>query len=261
MHFPQLLAALASLAAVAQAVDAPSYSGFTRNFNANFMGAQGSQPNKAKWIIPVGDSNDNNEFQRGTASTTNLRYSNRNTLEIIPLADPSAPKGWTSARLESQYTVTPKDGRLTRVEASLRVGGNSANRKQGIWYAFWMMGEAYRKGVAWPGCGEVDIFENINGQKEGYGVVHCDSYPNGICNEPQGLVDSTTLPDIKFHVWRIEFDRRNSDFKKQTMIWYLDDVEYHRVTGAQVNDANVWATLTAKPLYFIANVSVGGNWV
>lgn len=261
MHFPKLLAALAFLAVVTGAWNAPTYGGFTRNFNANFVGKKGYQPNSANWNLIKGDKNDNNEYQRWTADKKNLQFSGEGTLQIVPWRDSKAPKGWTSARIESKYTVTPKAGRITRVEASIRIAGNPANRKQGIWPAFWMMGDAYRKGVAWPSCGEVDILENINGQKTAYGVVHCDKYPGGICNEPNGLVTGTSLPDNKFHVWRLEFDRRNSDYKKQTMTWYMDGKQFHRITGAQINSASVWATLAQKPLYFVLNVSVGGNWV
>jgi hypothetical protein len=38
-------------------------------------------------------------------------------------------------------------------------------------------------------------------------------------------------------------------------------VQYHKVTGAQINNLNIWATLAHKPMYAILNVAVGGNWV
>ncbi|KAL6863393.1 hypothetical protein ACO1O0_003645 [Amphichorda felina] len=260
MHLTQLLAALASLAAVAEAWNAPTYSGYTRNFNANFVGKKGYQPTKENWNIITGDANDNNEFQRWTNSKSNLQFSGEGTLQITPLRSTTAPKGWTSARIESKYLVSPKAGRITRVEAAVRMAGTPSSKKQGIWPAFWMMGDSCRKGTAvWPACGEIDIAENINGEAKSHAVVHCDKYPEGACKEPVGLVTTTPI-DNKFHTWRLDFNRRGSDWKNQSLTWYKDGVEFHSVTGAQVNNADAWATLCAEPLYFILNVSVGGNW-
>ncbi|KFH42632.1 Beta-glucanase-like protein [Hapsidospora chrysogenum ATCC 11550] len=261
MRLTYLVAALASVASIAEAWNAPNYSGFKRNFNANFIGPKGKQPDPAKWNYRTGDLNDNNEVQRWTTAKRNIQYSGEGTMQIVPWRDSKAPKGWTSARIESKFTLTPTDKRITRVEASIRVGGNPPSRKQGIWPAFWMMGDVHRKNkVPWPACGEVDIFETINGLKEAYGVVHCDKQPGGACNEPIGLVKGTPLTDSKFHVYRLDFDRRNSDWRKQSMTWYVDGKQFHRITGAQINKKDVWASLCHKPLYFIMNVAVGGNW-
>jgi Zn-finger protein len=41
----------------------------------------------------------------------------------------------------------------------------------------------------------------------------------------------------------------------------MDGQLFHRITGSQIGDSNVWATLCHDPLYFILNVAVGGNWV
>lgn len=150
MYFTQTLVSLLSILAVADAVNPPTYSGFTRTYMASFMGNAGTLPHPS-WTVIKGDRNDNNEFQRFTGNKANLQHSGQGSLQIIPRRDSKAPRGWTSARIESQATITPRAGRLTRVEASIRIGGNAAKNKQGIWPAFWMMGDAFRKGVAWPG--------------------------------------------------------------------------------------------------------------
>lgn len=41
----------------------------------------------------------------------------------------------------------------------------------------------------------------------------------------------------------------------------MNDRQFHQLRGDQLNDASVWASLTAKPLFFILNVAVGGDWV
>lgn len=65
------------------------------------------------------------------------------------------------------------------------------------------MGESYRAGVKWPASGEVDIFENVNGDNVCVGVVHCDTYPGGRCNEPIGLPGRTTIDTASWLVWRV----------------------------------------------------------
>ncbi|KAI9158979.1 Beta-glucanase [Paramyrothecium foliicola] len=259
MLYQQAIAAL-SLFSAAAAIESPTYTGYTRKWQANFIGPMNTQPPASDWTIVTGDKNDNNEFQRYTNSVANIRYSGTDALQIIPRKDATAPKGWTSGRIETKFTVTPEAGKITRIESSLRIAGNPAKNKQGLWPAFWLMGDSFRKGTPWPASGELDIFENINGQSEVVGVVHCGTYPGGICNEPIGLVNTTPLPDNKFHTYRLEFNRKSTNFKDQTITWYKDNVQFHRVTGTQINDAAVWATLAQAPMYLILNVAIGGNW-
>ena len=260
MLYQNALAAL-SLLTVASASDAPAYSGYTRKWQANWVGAANTQPPSSDWIMVTGDKNDNNEFQRYTNSVSNIKYSGSGALQIIPRSDASAPKGWTSGRIETKFTITPEAGKITRVESSLRIAGNPAKNKQGLWPAFWMMGDSFRKGTAWPASGELDIFENINGQTTVVGVAHCGTYPGGVCNEPVGLAGNAPLNDNKFHVWRVEINRKSTNFKDQSITWYSDGKQFNKITGAQIGDSKVWATLAQAPMYIILNVAIGGNWV
>lgn len=260
MYFPKVLAAMASILAVAEAWEAPQYNGYKRQWQAAFNGRADGQPSTNLWNYRLGDLNDNNEFQRWTKSTRNIRHTGSGALQIIPQRDSSAPRGWTSARIESKYTVTPKQGKITRLEASIRVGGNQAKNKKGLWPAFWLMGESYRQGVPWPNCGEIDIFETINGEPRSHAVVHCDTFPGGICNEPIGLVGTVPLNDNKHHIWRLEVDRRVSSYRQQSLTWYMDGQPFKKLTGADIGDSKVWKTLAQAPMYMILNVAVGGNW-
>ncbi|RTE81116.1 hypothetical protein BHE90_004395 [Fusarium euwallaceae] len=260
MSYRWIIAALAYLVTIAAAWQAPAYSGFTRVWYDPFRGNWGVSVNQNTWNVIKRDKNYNNELQRYTGDQSNLRLSGRSTLQIVPQYNKSAPNNWTSARIESKYTFTPPVGKLTRIEASIKLGSNLASRKQGIWPAFWMLGNSHRNGVAWPTCGEIDIMENINGQSIGYASLHCNKSPGGICNEPTGLAAQTSLPDTKYHVWRVQIDRRNSNWKSQTITWYMDGKVFHKVTGAKINDAKTWKALAYSPLYIILNVAVGGDW-
>ncbi|KFA63327.1 hypothetical protein S40285_01834 [Stachybotrys chlorohalonatus IBT 40285] len=255
-----LISALASLLTVAGAIESPQYAGYTRNFQATWAGAANTLPSSNDWNIINSPLVYNNEFQTYTHNPTNVRFSGSGTLQLIPLRNSSSPRGWTSGRIESKFTVTPPAGKVVRVVASLRIAGNPTANKQGLWPAFWLLGNSYRQGVLWPACGEIDIFENINGQPTVHGVVHCDRNPGGACNEPIGLVNTTALPDNTFHIYRVDINRLSSDWRQQHITWYIDGVRFNRVTGAQVNNQAVWATLAHSPLYIILNVAVGGDW-
>lgn len=258
MLYHRIFATL-SLLSVALAWNSPTYSGYTRAWQANFVGTKGNKPNPANWNIIENSVNYNNEVQTYTANKENIQFSGAGALQLIPKGSNTA--GWTSARIESKYIITPTAGKITRIESSLRLAGNAVSHKQGIWPAFWMLGESYREGGIWPATGEIDIFENVNGQAIGHATVHCDVYPNGLCNEPTGLTNSTPLPDNQFHVWRVEINRKSNNFKQQTITWFMDGKQFHQVTGTQIDDADVWASLAQSPLYIILNVAVGGNWV
>lgn len=253
-----LFTSLLSLVALGGAWDAPQYGGFRRVWQDNFAGSGATLPNEGNWNIIDGFLGVNNELQTYKRSTRNAQLSGGSTVQLVPWREGN---GWTSGRLESKYVFTPQGGRLTRVEALLRFGPNDQSRKQGIWPAWWMLGDSIRHGVQWPGCGELDIMENVNGQLIGHGTMHCDVYPGGICNEGYGIGNSVSFPNQDWHTWRLEIDLRNGNWVDQSIVWYLDGREFHRITGARINNYNVWRSVAQSPLFFILNVAVGGSWV
>ncbi|KAF4948720.1 hypothetical protein FSARC_13656 [Fusarium sarcochroum] len=259
MFSPWIFAILTCLVAVATAKRAPEYSGYSVVWQQSFAGKANTLPSSDTWDIVQKEKNYNNEVQAYIKSKDTLRQSGRKTLQLIPQYSESTKK-WTSSRIESKYTLTPQLGKITRVEASLRLAGTSASRKQGIWPAFWLLGDSARHGVKWPACGEIDVMENVNGQKIGYGAVHCDQAPGGICHEPNGIASNAPLPDDEFHTWRVQLDRRSSNLRSQSITWYVDGRVFHRVTGAEIGDVKTWKSLCHSPLFVIFNVAVGGNW-
>ncbi|KAI1406133.1 glycoside hydrolase family 16 protein [Hypoxylon fuscum] len=253
----KLLAATLAVVSTVLAEGAPGYSGFNLIWADTFDGGAGSSVNSNNWNIITG-LKVNNEWQTYTTSSQNLQLSGGATVQIVPRKDSSGQ--WTSARIESTYTFTPPAGTRTMAEARLRFGDNSINNKQGIWPAFWLLGNSVRNGVAWPGCGEIDVMETVNGQLTGHGTIHCDVYPGGACNEPNGIGGAVSMPDQSWHTWRAVWDRRASVWTSETLTWYLDGTQFHQVSGATVGKQDVWNSMVASPLYFILNVAVGGDW-
>ncbi|KEY73601.1 hypothetical protein S7711_09137 [Stachybotrys chartarum IBT 7711] len=254
-------ALLAAVLPATLAWDAPQYAGFGRRWQSSFIGSSSTLPNGNDWNYITGDLGVNAELQIYTSSTRNMQLSGGETLQLVPWRDSGALRGWTSGRIESRYVFTPEAGRLTRVEAAIRFGGNPAANKQGMWPAFWMLGNALRtSGLGWPACGEIDIMETVNGQLTGHGTIHCDVYPGGICNEGTGIGAPTGYPDYGWHTWRVEIDRRPGNWWDQSIVWYIDGREFHRVQGSRINNQLVWQRLAQSPLYIILNVAVGGTW-
>ncbi|CAG9955477.1 unnamed protein product [Clonostachys rosea f. rosea IK726] len=238
---------------VTRAWESPIYPGYSRVWQDTFSGLPGASPDLRNWNVITGDLGVNNELQFYTGSSANVHVSGGGTLKLVPWKDSSHLKGWTSGRIESKYTFTPLDGSITRIEAYIMLGDGESSHKQGIWPAFWMLGDSMRSGVAWPTCGEIDIMETINGALTGYGSIHCD-----IC--AGGITGTARIPDHNWHLWRLEIDRRDIDYQNQAITWYMDESQFHQVTGTQIGSNKVWAVLAQSPLYIILNVAVGGAW-
>ncbi|KAJ6440591.1 endo-1,3(4)-beta-glucanase [Purpureocillium lavendulum] len=259
VHF-KTLAGLLALAVSTDAWSGPNYSGFWRVWQDTFDGASGSAPSGGNWHTITGDLGYNGELETYTNSNWNVQLSGGATLQIVPWRSSSAKNGWTSARLESWYTFTPAGGKVTRAEAQIRFGNNSIGNKQGIWPAFWMLGDSLRHGTGWPANGEIDILETINGQLTGYGTLHCDKSPGGICNEGNGIGGSIGIPDQGWHTWRVDIDRRPGDWTAETITWFMDGRQFHQISGGRIGNYNVWNAVAHSPMFFILNVAVGGNW-
>jgi hypothetical protein len=69
------------------------------------------------------------------------------------------------------------------------------------------------------------------------------------------------IPSQDWHRWRVIWDRTSGDWRSETITWFMNDQQFFQVRGSDINNYEVWASLSAKPLYFILNVAVGGDWV
>ena len=254
-----LFASLA-LAPLAAATTAPSYSGYTLEWSDAFTGSAGTSPSSANWNIITGYPGVNDEWEEYTSSSANVQCSGGDTLQLVPWEDSSTTYGWTSGRIESVYIFTPTAGVVTRAEAEIRFGTNDISTKQGLWPAFWILGESFREGESWPACGELDIMETIDGVLTGYGTAHCGTYPGGVCNEGTGIESSIAIPDQSWHTWRIEWDRTSNDWETETITWYMDGTAFQTITGSSLTE-DIWTALCHSELYFILDLAVGGDWV
>ena len=238
-----------------QAIQPPSHNGMKVTWKETFEGCGGCEPNLDEWTVAL-DIDTNNEHQKYTTSNKNIQLSGGDTLQLVPWKGKDGH--WTSGRVETIDSWNAQPGKQLRWEAGIRLG-ESASRK-GMWPAFWMMGDAVRQGTDWPMCGELDIFEQVNGDMEGHGTVHCAQEEGGVCNEPSGRGKSIAIPDNQFHSWALHVDRTTGDWRTETIEWQMDGQPFHTLTGADVEDEAIWSSLAHSPFYVILNVAVGGNW-
>ncbi len=209
----------------------------------------GSGPDPAKWVFDLGDNGwGNKELQTYTDSRENsfivadADATDGRALVLKAIRTPAG--GYTSARLKTHGKFATGPG---RIEARLKLP-----RGQGIWPAFWMLGEQI-DAVPWPACGEIDIVELI-GHQPGtlYGTIHGPGFSG-----QHGLSKSTTLPDghtfsEKYHVFAV-------DWNKDRIDWLLDGRVYHTRTPADLPPGANWVFNDIN-CFILLNLAVGGLW-
>ena len=56
---------------------------------------------------------------------------------------------WTSARMHGNVSFKCDPGKKLLVVARIKVGQNSQAQQQGIWPAFWILGDSVNHGINW----------------------------------------------------------------------------------------------------------------
>ena len=263
------------LAAAAAAVASPSAdaaaptppSGWTQVFLDDFTGTAGTGVNTSNWQYSTGTSYPGGPANWGTGevetmtnSTSNVSLDGNGNLRITPLRD--AAGKWTSGRIETNRTdFQPPSGGKLRVEARIQMPNVTGTAAEGYWPAFWALGAPYRGNYQnWPGVGELDIMENVQGLNKVWSTMHCGTNPGGPCNETTGIGNSVACPNTTcqsgFHTYSMEWDRSASP---EAIRFYVDGVNYHTVTANQV-DATTWTNATNHGYFVILNVAMGGGF-
>ena len=150
---------------------------------------------------------------------------------------------YTSGRLKTAGLFEVQYG---KIEARIKVPFG-----QGIWPAFWMLGNDFQS-KGWPGCGEIDIMENIG--REPFilhGTLHGPGYSGA-----HGITFQTSLPRSvrlasRFHIFGIEWSPDAVEF-------FLDRKSYSKATRRSLPPGAPWAF--DHPFFLLLNLAVGGDW-
>lgn len=213
----------------------------TQVWAEEFDGASNSAPDAAKWTYDLGGGGwGNQELQTYTNLPQNVYADGAGHLIIRVERSGST---FTSARLKTQGLFSTRYG---TIESRIRLPFG-----QGIWPAFWMLGTNITS-AGWPGCGEIDIMENIGREPSiNHGSVHGPGYSGG--NSVSGLF---TLPGSArfaddFHIFAIQWG-------PGTVKFFVDGTAYRTVTAASLPSGAPW--VFDNPFFLILNVAVGGNF-
>lgn len=251
----------------------PSGAPWSLTWSDEFNGSAGTGVSTTNWIYDLGhgygcsgcpDNWGTGEIEEMTNSTDNVYQDGTGNLAIKPLRSGSPGSYvWTSGRIETKRTdFQPSAGGAVAFEARIQLPDVSGRFAQGYWPAFWALGAPFRGNyLNWPGVGEIDVMENINGQNTVWQTLHCGTSPGGPCNETTGLGNggvSGWSPALQgnFHVYRMEFDKATSP---QQIRGYVDGTQTWLVTADMV-DATTWANATDHGFFIILNVAMGGSW-
>ncbi|MCB2195696.1 MAG: family 16 glycosylhydrolase [Bacteroidetes bacterium] len=201
-------------------------------------------PDSTKWYFEEGGTGwGNNELQYYTSKRIENAYVENGYLTIEARKEDYNGKDYTSARL-----ITYPNGhswKYGKIEARIKLPYG-----QGIWPAFWMLGDGIFEGTPWPGCGEIDIMEMVGGG-EGkddviYGTMHYDDNGHAEYGDSYQLSEGIFADD--FHVFSIEWT--------QTQLkWYVDGIKYHEASLIPS-----YLSEFQKEFFILLNIAVGGNW-
>jgi beta-glucanase (GH16 family) len=209
-------------------------------------------PDPDFWSFEIGDGSaqgipgwGNNELQYYTDRSENVKVEN-GFLLITARKESFEGSGYTSARLVTKGKVEQQYGRF---EARIRLPYG-----QGMWPAFWLLGDDRGGAEVWPNIGEIDIMENTgDAPTEIFGSIHGPGYSGGESISKTYTLENSRV-DTEFHVYGIEWGPGYINF-------YIDDVLYNQITPKDVEDetngTGEW--VFDRPFYIILNVAVGGN--
>ncbi|KAH7140070.1 glycoside hydrolase family 16 protein [Dactylonectria estremocensis] len=239
----------------------PHLPGYETIFSDDFNGAQGNGVDKSKWgqVRSRSDANPQ-QIVIYTDRERNAHLSGDGQLYIVPKKGTiSSGMFWTTARLESKASWTCGAGKAMILQSEIRVPdfAGSPLKYNGIWPTFWATGQQCREGITHWSCGAWDIFNAVNKKgNRNKAALHFDN-SNGKPNN--AFSRNAYFQGGAYHTWALKVDRRNTDWKKESLIWYMDGKEFYRVTGAMVGTLNEWKILAQTPYYAIFDLALGVN--
>ena len=230
---------------------APSTDGYELVFSDEF---NGTALDTQVWNVEVnGDGGGNNELQYYIRNNVKVADG---ALQITAKRENYGNKQFTSGRINSMGKAAFKHG---IIQASIRLP-QTAN---GLWPAFWLMGNDMSSGIGWPYCGEIDVLEAGGSQGIAAGTqdrffisaLHWGPYTNG--QHPM-YGNNTTAPyslqDGAFHLYTLEWDETK-------IAMYLDDQTspYFEMTISDTSQQNSPGNYFHKQFFLLFNVAVGGT--
>lgn len=217
----------------------------------------GTSLDTSVWSYEIGNGNwgwGNGEVQYYTNRTDNVRVSGGN-LQIIAKKENHKGYEYTSGRIISKGKKYFKYGKM---EARIKVENGN---QDGVWPAYWMMGENMNEGVGWPYCGEIDIMEHANSNNYVGGCLHWNtnglkgdyshgSYGSGFEGAERAFgyyTDNENNGINGWHTYTLIWDANH-------MEWQLDGKTY---LSQSITSNNAYCF--QKEQFFLFNLAIGGK--
>ena len=213
----------------------------------------GNKLDSSKWSCQIGNGyNGWGNYEKQYYTAENVSVSD-GTLKITAKEEEKNGFNYTSARIRTvtdngQVLFATKYG---KIEARIKLPAGT-----GLWPAFWMMPVDSEYG-SWPLSGEIDIME-ARGREldEVHGTIHFgEKRPfNKNIGDSYTFDNGTDITD--YHVYSVEWT-------ENSIIWYVDDVEYFRTSNWYTMTDGVVAEYPApfnQEFYLILNMAVGGTY-
>jgi beta-glucanase (GH16 family) len=117
----------------------------------------------------------------------------------------------------------------------------------GLWPAFWVLGASGN----WPGCGEIDVMENVGEPDWASVAVHGPGYSGEtpLVNKKYFSLNNLTT---NWHIYSLEFTGANG------FVFKIDGELIYRVTRPMVEFYGPW--VFSDPKFIILNFALGGTY-
>ena len=226
-------------------------------WNDEFNQTVGGAPDSSTWSYDTGHGDNgwgNQEVQRYTNSTDNVR-----------IVDMSSDSGSTDGKALA-ITAKRENGEITsgriktlnkqymkygRVEARLRLDDGM---RSGVWPAFWMMGNDIESGASWPYCGEIDIMEHRNAEKQIISTLHWNTGTGTSANYNHIYAGSETTNQYG------NIDSIN-DWHDYAVEWYEDVMKFY-LDGVCFETLNINSSEMEefqKEHFILLNLAIGSS--
>ena len=233
---------------VLQGQQAKASGSWKLTWSDEFDGPDGSRPDPAKWVYDTGGNGWlNHELESYTDRPENVRIEGGNLLIEARHEEYTGSDGiarhYTSGRLKTLGKFAQQEGRF---EARIKIP-----KGRGVWPAFWMEGADVAT-AGWPGCGEIDVMENI-GHQPGrlYATLHGPGFEaTSHLQSRFDLPAGESLGDA-FHTYGVEWIGN-------TVTFFLDGKAYGQIARDTV--AHGRDLPFQQPFLMLLNLAIGGDW-
>jgi beta-glucanase (GH16 family) len=146
--------------------------------------------------------------------------------------------------------MAPAGGRM---EMTASVQQPDVASGTGYWPAFWALGSPERTGGQWPQIGELDMFEDVNGDNKASQSLH-----DGGPTETHALLSCPIATcETAFNTYSVIVDRTNQN--AEFLQFVMDGHVEKTVTEAEVGTAN-WKAAIDHGFYILLDLAMGGNY-